>query len=58
MKRNLETADRIAKLTLSLMTLTFYFTGVIEGPFANALMVGSVIILLIYFVKSIFPADD
>lgn len=58
MTKNLETADRITKLTLSLMTLIFYFTGVIEGPFAIALIVVSVAILLIYLVKRIFRGRD
>jgi hypothetical protein len=54
MTKNLETADRIAKLTLSLMTMLFYFTGVIDGPFASVLMIVSIAILLIYFVKYFF----
>jgi hypothetical protein len=51
MTKNLETADRIAKVTLSLTTLIFYIVGLIEGPFAMGLMIISVTALLIYLVR-------
>jgi hypothetical protein len=58
MTKNLEAADKIAKLTLSLLTVVFYFSGVIEGPFAGGLMIVSVVIMVIYFVKMVFPKDS
>jgi hypothetical protein len=58
MTKNLEAADRITKLTLALMTLIFYLFDVIQGPFARALMIVSVAVLLIYFVKIVFLKDD
>jgi hypothetical protein len=54
MRKDLETADRISKLTLSVMTLIFYLIGLIEGPFAIALMVVSVTVVVIYFIRTIF----
>jgi hypothetical protein len=58
MTKSLETADRITKLTLALMTLIFYLFDVIQGPFARTLMIVSVAVLLIYFVKIVFLRDD
>lgn len=57
MAKNLETADKIAKLTLSSATITLYCFNVIGGPFARALMVLSVVVLLIYFLKLVFVKD-
>jgi hypothetical protein len=54
MTKNLETVDRIAKLTLSVLTLGFYAVGVIDGPFAKALMIVSVAALVISFAKVVF----
>jgi hypothetical protein len=54
MTRNLDTADKIAKLTLSSSTIALYVFGAIGGPFARLLMVLSVIVVSIYFVKIVF----
>ena len=51
MTRNLETADRIAKLTLALMTVLLYFLRLIQGPFAEALLILSITVLAIYLLK-------
>jgi hypothetical protein len=58
MTKNLETADRIAKLVLSLLILVFYFAGLIEGPFARVLMIVSVAALVIHFVKMAFLRNN
>jgi len=49
--RNLETADAIAKLVLASATIILYFTGLISGPFAVALVLLSVCVLLIFLLK-------
>lgn len=54
MTKNLETADRITKLILSVTTAVFYFAGVIEGPFARALMIISILVILIYAARIVF----
>lgn len=54
MTKNLETADRITKLMLSIATSVFYLLGVIEGPFAQILMIISVAVIMIYLVRFIF----
>ena len=54
MTRNLETADKIAKLTLSSATLTLYFLDFISGPFARALMVLSALVVGIYLIRTVF----
>jgi hypothetical protein len=51
MTKNLETADRIAKLALSLLTLVLYFFGVIRGPLAVTLIVLSIIVILLYLIR-------
>lgn len=53
MTKNLETADKIAKLTLSVMCLTFYALGIIQGPFARSLMILSTVVILLYAAKTI-----
>lgn len=58
MTRNLETADKIAKLTLSLATITLYFFDVIGGPFAKALMGLSAVVVSLYLIKALFVKDE
>jgi hypothetical protein len=58
MTRNLETADRIAKLTLSSLTVVLYFFRLIQGPFAEALLVLSVTVLGIYFIKLVTHSSE
>jgi hypothetical protein len=58
MTRNLETADKIAKLTLSGATIALYFFDVIGGPFAKALVVLSAVVVSIYFIKSVFVKHE
>lgn len=53
MKKNLHTADSIVKLVLSILVIVAYFTGVITGPFAHALLVLSLIILVIFIARII-----
>jgi hypothetical protein len=52
MTRNLETADLVVKLILALGVVIFYFTGVIDGPVAQTLMILGLIVLLIFTVKT------
>ena len=54
MTKNLETADTIVKLTLSIAVLVFYFTNVIHGPFAKALMILAVIVVVIFVARLLF----
>lgn len=58
MTRNLEAADKIAKLTLSSATITLYFFDVIGGPFAKALMVLSAIVVSIYLIRIVFVKNE
>ena len=57
MTRNLETADRIVKVTLALLTLVFYFFDVMQGPFAQALMILGAIVILLNFIKIAVAKD-
>ncbi|MDQ2658673.1 MAG: hypothetical protein M3Y60_14720 [Bacteroidota bacterium] len=52
--RDLETADAIAKLILSIATILLFLAGVIGGPFAVALVVLSVLVLFLYLIKAIY----
>jgi type IV secretory pathway VirB2 component (pilin) len=58
MTKNIETADKIVKLTLSMMTLILYFVKVIQGPFASALAILSVAVVLLHFMKVLFSKSD
>jgi hypothetical protein len=51
MKKNLETADLIAKLVLAAGTVLLFFGGVIAGPLANLLVILSGVIITIYVGK-------
>jgi hypothetical protein len=51
MTRNLETADKITKLTLAVATVILYFLHLIEGPFAKALLILSVGVIIISIIK-------
>lgn len=51
MTKNLETADNIVKLVLSVSTVIFFFSGVIAGPFARALVILSFVTLGMFIVK-------
>lgn len=52
--KNLETADTIAKLVLASSTILLFMTGLIAGPFAVALVMVSVLLLLIFAAKQMF----
>lgn len=54
MTKNLETADMIVKLVLAVAVIIFYFTNLITGPFATALLVLSIIVLVIFMAKAIY----
>ena len=54
MTKNLEAADHIVKLVLAICTIGLYLARVIAGPFAIALVVLSIIILIIFAVRLIF----
>lgn len=58
MTRNLDAADKIAKLTLSSATIALYFIDVIGGPFAKALVVLSAVVVSLYFIKSVFVKEE
>jgi hypothetical protein len=53
MRKNLETADAIAKLVLAGGTIVLFFAGVIAGPFADLLAILSAAIIVIFVVKVI-----
>jgi hypothetical protein len=54
MTQNLETADRIVKLTLALLITILYFLQFIQGPFAETLLVLSLLTMGINVIKTIF----
>jgi hypothetical protein len=54
MTKNLKTADMIVKLALAVAVVIFYFTKLISGPFALALMLLSIIIILIFVAQLVF----
>ncbi len=54
MTKNLETADSIVQLILAITVLVFYFTNVITGPFAKALMILAIIVVLGFVARLLF----
>lgn len=57
MTKNLEKADAVVKLTLAASVLILYFTHVIVGPFANALVVLSGLIILIFIARFVYTKN-
>lgn len=53
MTKNLETADTIAKLVLSVSTIVLFFTGAIAGPLAQWLVILSFAIVSLYVVRHV-----
>lgn len=51
MTRNLETADAVAKLALSILAIVSYAIDLIEGKVALALVVLSLIVLMLAVIK-------
>lgn len=51
MKQSLETADRIVKLVLAILVVVLYLTHIISGPFAKALVILALSVLIIFGVK-------
>lgn len=51
MMKNLETADKIMKLVLSVTTVILFFAGVIAGSFAELLVVLSVGVIVTFFLR-------
>jgi hypothetical protein len=51
MMRNLEVADTIVKLTLSVIMIVLYFTRVISGRFATVLLVLAILVIVIFTFK-------
>ncbi len=51
MKKNLEMADTIVKLVLSVSTIVLFLAGAIAGPLAQWLLVLSLAVVLLYAVK-------
>ncbi len=56
MINNLETADTLVKLFLSIFVILLYSVGVLSGPFAIFLVVLSCIILIIFIIKTILKS--
>ena len=54
MTRNLDTADTLAKLLLSICTVVLYFAGIIAGPFALLLFALSMVIISIYLIGVVY----
>ena len=50
-KRDLETADRIAKVTLSTIICVFYLAGFIQGPASHSLVIISAAIILAFILR-------
>jgi hypothetical protein len=53
MTKNLENADMIVKLLLAFLVVVFYFTNVISGPLARALMILALLVIGIFAAKVI-----
>jgi hypothetical protein len=51
MIKNLEVADIIVKLILSVAMIVLYFTRVISGRFATVLMVLAILVIVIFTFK-------
>jgi hypothetical protein len=58
MPKNLDTADKMAKLSLSVMCLVLYFIGMISGPFAYTLMILSIAVIVLYVAKIIETVNN
>lgn len=54
MTKNLETADTMVKLILAIAIMIFYFTDLITGPFATALVILASIVLLIFVARAVY----
>ena len=54
MTKNLEKADTIVKLLLAIGVVLFYFMEVITGPFAEALVILAIVMLLIFLAKAVY----
>jgi hypothetical protein len=53
MIRKLSTADLLAKLSLSVLTIASYFLQMISGPFAEILVILAFLVLLLYLIKMV-----
>ena len=53
MIRNLDHADSVVKITLAISVLLCYAFGIIAGPFAHALGFLSVVVIVIFIVRSV-----
>lgn len=53
MIKNLETADMTIKLLLAFLVVFFYFTNVISGPLARALMILGLLVIGIFAAKAV-----
>lgn len=54
MTKNLQTADTIVKLLLAITVVISYFAKVFTGPLAEALMILSIIVLVIFVARIIY----
>lgn len=57
MQKNLNTGDHLVKITLATLTVIFYFTDAISGPFAQVLVILSIALLIFYLIKMIASHD-
>lgn len=53
MTKNLEHADSVVKLALAVSVLICYGFGIIAGPFAHALGFLSLVVIVIFIVRSV-----
>lgn len=53
MAKNLETADTLVKLVLAITIVITYFTDLIQGPFAKALLVLALITVILYVTRTV-----
>jgi hypothetical protein len=51
MRKNLETADTVVKLTLAVSVVVFYSCRVISGPIARGLLILAILVLLLFIMK-------
>ena len=57
MNKNLETADILVKVVLSVSTIILFIAGIISGPFALMLVVLSSLILLIFLMRRLYKSS-
>jgi hypothetical protein len=58
MPKNLETADTIVKVVMSVVILVSYYAGIFTGPFARLLVFLAIAVIVLTVLKMVLRARD